>query len=445
MNLIDAFMGVKTRNISLSDLDAKMDAQMSGPLSAVGLAINPDTAMRSAAVYSCVNVLAQDIASLPLITYRRLERGKERAPEHRLYAILHDAPNPEMTAYELRACLVSHMLLWGNAYAEIERSDAGINALWPLRPDRMTPTRDDGGNLVYDYRLPNGQPKRFQFVQIMHWRDLSSNGIIGLSPIAQNAESVGLDLATRQYGARFFGNDSRPGGILSTPGKLSDDSAKKMKDRWESAHRGLTNSQRIAVLEEGLSFTAIGVPPEEAQFLETRKYGRSEIAGIFRVPPHKIGDLERATFSNITESDTDYVKSAIRPRCVQIEQAIQRDLFAISDGKRSLFAEHLVDGLMRGDPVSRWTAYTQGLDRGVYCINDVLEMENMNAIKGGDVHLVPMNMQTLDEAVKPPEPPKPVPAALAPFVKSAPDAGQQDAAPANGNGQQAPANGKGGA
>ena len=431
MNIVSALLGRSERRaLSLADMDAFMDRQMSGPLSATGLAIYPDTALTSAVVYACVNVLAQTIAALPLPVYRRLPNGgKERAPEHRLYPILHDLPNPEMTSFELRMALVGHQALWGNAYAEIERSDAGINALWPLRPDRMTPGRDETGALVYNYRLPNGQPKVFQFVQIMHWRALSGNGIVGYSPIAQAAESVGLDLATRQYGARFFGNDSRPGGFLTHPKTLSDAAATRIAARWEQGHRGLSNAQRVAVLEEGITWTQVGIPPEEAQFLETRRYGRSEIAGLYRVPLHMINDLERATFSNVEHLSLEFAKFTLTPWLVQIEQAIQRDLFAISDGKRTCFAEHLMDGLLRGDIQSRYAAYNTAHMGGWMNADEIRERENMNQLPGGaGAHYwMPLNMQTVDQALEEPEPPGPVPAALAEYVKPAPENDSADA------------------
>jgi HK97 family phage portal protein len=403
----------ETRSYSLSDLESEMDRSVGSASSAAGLWIDPSSAMTSAIVYSCVRVLAETVAALPLLVYRRLANGgKERAPEHRLYPILHDQCNPEMTSYELRAALVGHVCLWGNAYCEIERSDAGINALWPLRPDRMTPTRDAGNRLVYDYRLPDGTVKRFQFAQIMHWRGLSSNGIIGYSPIQQAAESVGLDLATRQYGGRFFGNDSRPGGILTHPGKLSPDAAKKLKAGWEDAHRGLTNSQRVAVLEEGVTWTTIGIPPEQAQFLETRRYGRSEIAGLYRVPLHMINDLERATFSNVEHLSLEFAKFTLTPWLVQIEQAIKRDLFGISEGKRSHFAEHLLDALLRGDIASRYAAYQTARQNGWLNANEIREFENTNPIPGeeGTTYLWPANMTPAQIALKPPAPPPAPPA-----------------------------------
>lgn len=385
----------EARGLSLADLDGWLDLSLSGTRTDSGLWVDQATAMTSAVVYACVNVLAQTIGSLPLLVYRRLPNGgKERAPEHRLYSLLHDQPNGEMTAYELRAALVGHVCLWGNAYAEIEVSDAGINGLWPLRPDKMTPARNADNQLVYDYLLPDGTLKRFQARQIMHWRGLSSNGIVGYSPIQQAAESIALDLATRRFGSAFFGNDSRPGGVLKHSGKLSQQSVDRLKMSWEAAHSGLSNKHRVAVLEEGVEWQTIGIPPEAAQFLETRRYGRAEIASLFRVPLHMINDLERATFSNIEHQSLEFVKFTLVPWLVQIEQAIKRDLFGISEGKRTHFAEHLVDGLLRGDIASRYQAYAVGRNWGWLSANDVRELENLNPLPNdeGDMYLVPANM-----------------------------------------------------
>jgi len=407
------------RSLSLADLDALMDQSYGpGQTTTTGQWIDTPTAMTSAVVYACVNVLAQTIAALPLLVYRRRpDGGKERAPEHRLFPLLHHAPNPEMTAYELRACLVGHVCLWGNAYCEIERSDAGVNGLWPLRPDRMTPTRDADNALVYDYRLPDGTLKRFQFAQIMHWRGLSTNGIIGYSPIRQGAESIALDMATRQTGNRFFGNDARPGGILKTAATLSDPARANLKTSWESAHGGLTQKSRVAVLEQGIEWQQIGIPPEEAQFLETRRYGRSEIAALYRVPLHMINDLERATFSNIEHQSLEFVTFTLVPWLVQIEQSIKRDLFAISDGKRAYFAEHLVEGLLRGDIASRYQAYATGRNWGWLSANDVRKLENQNPLPGdeGDMYLVPANMMDVAHMNDAPEP------AAAPLPEPEPD------------------------
>lgn len=403
--------------MTLAELDARMDAALDGALTATGLRVSPETALTSAVVYACVNVLAQTIASLPLIVYRRLPGGgKERADGHPLYDLLHDRPNGEMTSYDLRAALVGHVCLWGNAYAEIERSDRGINGLWPLRPDRMTPMRNTANELVYRYTLPQPDPmtgspyKWFAFENIMHWRGLSSNGIIGYSPIGQAAEAIGVDMATRQYGARFFGNGSRPDGVLTSPKGLSEKAAQRLKDSWESLHQGLSNSQRVAVLEEGVSWTAIGIPPEHAQFLETRRYQRSEIAGLFRVPLHMINDLERATFSNIEHQSLEFVKYTLVPWLVQIEQAMRRDLFQITAPQRGYFAEHLVDGLLRGDIKSRYEAYAVGRNWGWLSADDIRELENQNPLpdRQGKMYLVPANMQPADQVRKQQVQPEPM-------------------------------------
>ncbi len=398
---------------TLGDLDAWMD-RAGGLGAASGRTVGPDNALLSVPVYACVKVLAETIASLPLLVYRRLDDGgKRRAPEHPLYDLLHDRPNPEMTAYELREALVGHLCLWGNAYCEIERAPGLVKALWPLRPDRMTPIRDGGNRLAYEYRLPDGQKKLFPFESIMHWRGLSSNGIVGYSPITLAREAVGLSLATEEFGARWFGNGSRPSGVLQHPGKLSKEAHGQLKESWEDDHRGLSNAQRVAILEEGMTWQSIGVPPEDAQFLQTRSYQLRDIARIYRVPLHLVGDLERATFSNIEHQSLEFVKYTLVPWLVRIEQAIKRDLFGISDGKRSYYAEHLVDGLLRGDIKSRYEAYAVARQNGWMNANEIRELENANRVPGGDVYLVNSAMVPLDAAGKPQQP-EPAPRPTAP-------------------------------
>lgn len=405
MGLFSKVLGIEQRAWTLAELDAQMDLAVGSIATMTGLEVSPGTAMASAVVYACVNVLAQQIASLPLIVYRKLASGgKERAPNHPLYPLLHDAPNPEMTSYEFRCAMVGNQLLWGNAYAEIERSDSRVNGLWPLRPDRMIVQRNERNRIEYKYRLPDGRYKIFPFEDIMHWRGLSTNGVLGLSPIQQAAEAIGVDLATRQFAASFFGNDSRPGGVLKGPKAMSDKAYERLKSDWESKHRGLDQSHRVAILEEGYEWQAIGVPPEQAQFLETRKYQRSEIAAVYRVPLHLINDLERATFSNIEHQSLEFVKYSLMPWLVQIEQAIKRDLFRISAPQRSYFAEHLVDGLLRGDIQSRYQAYQIARQNGWMNADEIRELENMNPIPDGDgkVYWMPMNMMGMGEKAEEP-------------------------------------------
>ncbi len=361
------------------------------PISLAGTAVRPDTAMRCAAVFACVRVIAETVASLPLPVYRRLAGGgKERAPMHPLYRELHDQANPEMTAMELREALVGHACLWGQAYAEIELDGAGnVVALWPLRPDRTRAERDEQGRIWYVTEIERLDTR----LALPAYRVWHTQGFMGLSPIAQAREAIGLALAAEEYGARFFSNDSRPGGVLKSPKVLSKEAAERLKASWEAAHSGLSKAHRVAVLEEGVEWQQIGIPPEDAQYLETRKYQTTEIARIFRVPPHMIADLDRATFSNIEQQSIEFVVHCIRPWLVRFEQSIKRDLFGERD-RAEYFAEHVVDGLLRGDVASRYQAYAIGRQWGWLSADDIRELENMNPLPDGSgrIYLTPMNM-----------------------------------------------------
>lgn len=355
------------------------------------------------AVGACVGIKASTIASLPLVVYRRLPNGgKQRAPDHRLYAILHDAPNPEMTSFNFRQALVGHLALRGNAYAEIQRDQAErIVGLWPLHPDRMTVERTDG-RLRYVYQLPD---KRVGLAshQVMHWRGLSTDGVLGLSPIADHRQALAHVLAIEEYGARFFGNDSRPGGILTHPGQLPKSAKQNLKESWEEAHRGLDNRHRVAVLEEGVTWQQIGVAPEDAQFIESMKYGAIKVCQIFRVPPHLIYELDRATNNNIEHQSIEWVRDGVRPDAVNIEQSVYRDLFSVSEGKRSHFAEFLLDGLLRGDAKTRSEALAIQRQNGIINADDWNEIENRNPLPDGQgqVYWAPANMLPADQFMAP--------------------------------------------
>jgi len=370
-----------------------------------GASVSEATALNSTAVYACVRILAETIASLPLPVYRRLQGGgKERAVDHYLYPLLHDQPNPEMTSFEFRETLMGHLALWGNAYAEIERDRAGrVRALWPLRPDRMKVSRDDQG-LRYEYSLPDGHVAVLRQPNVMHIRGLSSDGIVGYSPIRLAREAIGLALATEEFGARFFGSGSRPGGILQHPGRLSEEAAKRLRKTWEEMHSGLSQAHRIAILEEGMKWTQIGIPPEDAQFLATREFQTIEIARIFRVPPYLLQDFSRATFSNVEHTAISFVVHTIRPWLVRWEQAFKRDLFLPAE-RDTYFAEFLVDGLLRGDIESRYRAYSVARQWGWMSADDIRELENLNPLPNnqGKVYLVPLNMTPADTIISPPE------------------------------------------
>jgi HK97 family phage portal protein len=373
---------------------------LGGRTSYTGRTVGTRDALAYSPVYACVGLIAETISTIPLIIYRRLPQGgKLRAPEHPLYALLHDSPNPEMTAVEFWDCLIGHVELRGNGYAEIERDQAGrIRALWPLRPDCMEVDRDkDTRRLRYLYRLPHGMPVGLDQDSVLHLRGRTSDGIVGFSPLTLHREAFALGLAIEEYIARFYGNSASPSGVLTHKGHLSEQGAKNLKESWEKAHKGLTHSHRVAVLEEGLEWQAVGMTNADAQFLESRKFQVAEIARIFRIPLHKIGDLDRSTNNNIEHQAIEFVGDTIRPRSKRIAQRVNLSLIQATDGRRAHFVEHLLDELVRGDIKSRWEAYGSARQNGVMTANEIRERENMNAIEGGDALWVPANMVSADD------------------------------------------------
>ncbi len=365
-----------------------------GAPTAAGPSVSEESALRFGAVYACVRIIAEDIASLPLITYRQQGRSKERARDHPLYTVLHDLANPETTSFEWREMMISHLLLWGNAYSEIEYSRNGeVLALWPLRPDRMEEIRRNRqGQLEYGYRLPDQTMTWLPWWRVHHIRGLGGDGIRGWSPIRLAArQAVGLGLAAEEFGARFFSNGARPGLLLKAPGKLSEKAFARLQESFAAEHQGLSNAHRTKILEEGLDIVTVGIPPNEAQFLETRKFQVQEIARIFRVPPHLLADLDRATFSNIEHQSLSYVIHTLRPWLVRHEQAIYRDLLFVEE-RRDYFVRYQVAGLLRGDTATRYAAYTTAINSGFMTRNEARELEDWNPIDGLDEPLVPMNM-----------------------------------------------------
>lgn len=358
-----------------------------------GIYVTEKTAMQASAVFASVRILSESVAGLPCIFYERSEGGKERSVDHPLFNILRYEPNPEMSAFRFFEALMGHLLLWGNSYAEIQYNGKGeIVALWPLRPDRVQPERNKTTkNIEYIVRLKNGEPITLPAASVLHIPFYSFDGIVGVSPIGYARLSVGLSIATERYGASFFGNGARPGGVLQHPETLSEEAYIRLKKNWNSEHQGLSNAQRLAILEEGLTYQQIGVPPEDAQFLETRRFQVEEIARIYRIPPHMLADLEKATFSNIEQQSLEFVIHTVRPWLVRWEQEIHRALLLPRE-RKDFFAEFLVDGLLRGDIASRYQAYATARQNGWLSANDIRRLENMNAVDGGDIYLVPLNM-----------------------------------------------------
>ena len=363
-----------------------------------GKPVNETTAMQMTAVYSCVRILSETVAGLPLNVYKYNDSGgKEKAFKHPLYRLLHDEPNPEMTSFAFRETLMSHLLLWGNAYAQIIRNARGeVIALYPLMPNKMTVDRDQNGRLFYSYQRGAEDPKtlgsdsRVYLMpeDVLHIPGLGFDGLIGYSPIAMAKNAIGLAIATEEYGAKFFANGAAPSGVLEHPGTIKD--PQRVKESWNSAYQGSANAHKIAVLEEGMKYTPIGIAPEQAQFLETRKFQINEIARIFRVPPHMLADLEKSSFSNIEQQSLEFVKYTLDPWVVRWEQSMCRVLFSESE-KPSYFIKFNVDGLLRGDYASRMSGYATARQNGWMSANDIRELENLDRIApelGGDLYLI---------------------------------------------------------
>ena len=363
-----------------------------------GKTVNGRTALQTTAVYACVRILAETIASLPLHTYRYSLDGKAKAIDHQIYYLLHSEPNSEMTSFVFRETLMGHLLLWGNAYAQIIRDGRGkVVGLYPLLPNKMLVNRNDQGILYYQYEK-DGQTFLLRNYEVLHIPGLGFDGLIGYSPIAMAKNAIGMALATEEYGAKFFANGASPGGVLEHPGVVKDPA--RIRESWNSVYQGSGNAHRVAVLEEGMKFQSIGIPPEQAQFLETRKFQINEIARIFRIPPHMIGDLEKSSFSNIEQQSLEFVMYTLDPWVVRWEQAIQRALFSETE-KRQYFAKFNVDGLLRGDYQSRMNGYAVGRQNGWLSSNDIRELENLNRIPaefGGDLYLINGNMTKLADA-----------------------------------------------
>lgn len=373
---------------------ARIVEWLGGPPTMSGAQINPEGALRIAANWACVRVIAEDVGKLPFGVFERTsEDGKQPAPNHPLYSVLHDRPNPHMTAMQFRETLQGHLLGWGNAYANIERDQDGrVRWLWPLRPDRMEkprPAKD--GSLLYLYRMGNGEPVLMPQADVLHIRGLSPDGISGYSPVALHRETLGWAMAIREYGARFFANDSRPGGVLQTDGKLSPEAASRLATSWAEAHRGVTNAHRVAVLEEGIKWQQVGSNPEDAQFLATAELTVQEICRIYRMPPHKVADLSRGTFSNIEEEQEEYVTDTLGSWLTRWEQQCNVDLLLPRE-QLTLYTKHNMNALLRSKTIERFQSYVYAIQNGIYSPNDVLLMEDMNTFEGGDMHLQPLNM-----------------------------------------------------
>jgi HK97 family phage portal protein len=370
-------------------------------MSGAGKTVTARSAIQVSAVYACVRVIAETVASLPLHVYENTGSGSEKAPEHPLYRLLHDEPNPEMTSFVMREAMLSHLLLWGNSYTQIIRSGRNqIVGLYPLLPDRMDVDRDSAGRLVYSYTTNEGRTVKLAPDEVLHIPGLGFDGVMGYSPIALERNAIGLGIAAEEYGSKFFAHGATPSGVLTHPNVVKN--PKALRESWNASYGGSANAGRVGILEEGMKFERISMPHNEAQFLETRKFQVSEICRIFRVPPHLVGDLEHATFSNIEHQSISFGVHTIRPWLVRIEQSMNRALFPEKE-KGRYYVRFNMDGLLRGAYKERMEGYAIARQNGWMSANEIRALENQNPIpdsEGGNALLVNGNMCTIIAAMQ---------------------------------------------
>ncbi len=361
--------------------------------------VTNDTALSISAFFACVRAVSEDIAKIPLKVYRKEGEYKYEESSHPLYRILQYQPNSEMTAMSFRETRTAQMMGWGNSFAYIARNLMGdIQSLWPLRPDRVRIERDKQGRLVYIVTNDVGGQVKFSDKDILHLHGLGFDGISGYNVISYAAQSMGASIAADKYTGSFFGNGCNQQGNLEHPGNLSKDAQQRLKDQIEKKHAGASNANKILVLEEGMKFSSNTINPEASQLIETRQFNVTDICRWCRVPPSKIADLSRATFSNIEQLNIDYVNDSLTAWMKRWEQELYRKLLTEEEKQQGYYIEHVAEGLLRGDIQTRTAAYSALFDRGVLSVNEIRSKENLNPVEGGDIHLVPLNFTTLDKA-----------------------------------------------
>lgn len=385
-----------------------------GQTTAAGIIVGEESAMRLTVVWGCVRLLSETIGSLPLAIYETTKDGNsDSLPEDQLSQLLGERPNNDMTSVEFRESMMVNLVLLGNAYAMIERTSGFVSALYPMRSATVTPRWLDSGQIVYDFN-DRGKVDTLPSEKVFHLKGFGSNGLIGFSPVAYARNAMGLSMATEEYGSKFFAGGARPKGLLKLPTWLKQETREKTKADLRALQNQIEGGDGTLLLEGGMDYQAISIPPEEAQFLETRRFQLNEICRIFRVPPHMVADLDKATFSNIESQGLEFEKFTLRPYLTRWEQAIKQKLIPVSKRKKQ-FARFNLDGLLRADSAARAAFYSVMLQNGVFDSNEVRGLENRNSREGADVLRVQVNMTPLDKLGEFPPPP-PATVATAPAV-----------------------------
>lgn len=404
MGLTRALMEQRSQVSTLKDPAKWLLDWWGGGQSITGIAVTPTSARRIAAVFCAVRIIAESIAASPLFVYKRRPDGKGRDKQltNPLHRLLHDQPNPWQTSFEWLEMMTGHACLRGNAYSEIIYDGRGaVRMLVPRHPDRMRVYDISSAGigehmLAYEYRPADGQARLLLADEVLHIKGLSDDGLVGLSLIEEFRDVLGISMATEQYAGRFFANYGNPGGVLSHPKTLSKEAVTRLREQWELRHTGLENAHRVAVLEEGLTWTAVGVKPQDSQLLESRKFSITEFARMLRVPPHKLYELDRSTNNNIEHQSIEFVVDTLRPWAVRWEKRLGISLLTAKERQDGVFIEFNLDGQLRGDIETRFKAYAMGRQWGIFSPNDIRAKENMNPREdpGGDAYHEPLNMES---------------------------------------------------
>lgn len=393
-----------------------------------GVLVSQDTALTHAAVWACVRVISETVAALPWHVYRRTDAGREAAESHPVHWLLNNQPNGEQTAFAFREALVAHALTWGNGYAEIQRDGAGRPAaLWIIAPDRCEAQRAENGDLVYEVKENDGTTRIVQPSQILHLHGLGFDGLVGYSPVRMASRSIGLGIAQDAFSQSFYGNGTAFGGMVEVPANMSPQQIGDMEAYLNDKHRGPDKAFKVRVVANGMKFHNVSMPMTDAQFIESRRFSVTEVARWFRVPPHKIADLERSTHNNIEHQSIEFVTDTIVPWVTRLEQEANVKLFG-ARAMGSVYTKMPVNALMRGDAAGRAAFYRSMTQIGAMSINEVRALEELNGIgPAGDEQLVQLNQTTLERLVAEPPEPKPVD----PVAPEAPDDGEPDDSPTN--------------
>jgi HK97 family phage portal protein len=388
----------KIFNLGLSDEKA-WDKSLWRPFGGFvsGEIVNEQTALNYSPVYNAVSLIAGTVATLPLKLIRREERKTIPETSNPLYRILHDQPNPYMTALTFRECMMSHVLLWGNAYAEIVRNRIGqIKELWIITPNRVRPKLTAEG-LFYEISMDTEAPIVLPQEKILHVKGLGFDGFVGYSVVAMARKSLGLGMAMETFGGEFFSNGTHPGLVISHPSKLDPQTYANMRTALQDSYSGLGKAHRLMLLDEGLKLEKISMPNSDAQFLESRQFQIPEVARWFNLPPHKLKDLTKSSFSNIESEQISFVTDSILPWLVRLEQSYNSALLTESEKKRGLYTKHNVEGLLRGNAKDRGEYYRTLWNVGAISINEIREKEDLDPIENGDEYFIPLNMMPLSK------------------------------------------------